>query len=128
MFNRWLFCFDVDGTLDCKENDNEEYLKGTIPEDVLVELWKKGHKITIVSPSPFFPKKWKGENHWFARNDSNDYRWENIKDAISYYMMDKFNTIYIDDLPSNRSKIQEWGVISFDPDTFMEIYNKGWFE
>ena len=27
-----LITFDVDGTLDCKENDNESYLKGVVPD------------------------------------------------------------------------------------------------
>ena len=40
-----LITLDVDGTLDCKENDNEQYLKGIIPTSLLLDLQKKGINI-----------------------------------------------------------------------------------
>lgn len=125
---RQLICFDVDGTLDCKENDNEDYLKGVIPEEVLVDLWKKGYGIAIVSPSPYFPDKWKGENHWFCKNGSNDYRWENVDDAINYYKTSRYNTIYVDDLEANCKQLMKLDVISYSPELFLKIYNAGMFE
>ena len=81
-----LICFDVDGTLLTDEmKDGGEYVKGVIPTNMLIDLWKLGHKIAIVSPSPYLPKQFSGDNHWFKRNSSNDYRWENINDAMIYY-------------------------------------------
>jgi len=117
-----LICFDVDGSLECKENDNEEYLKGVVPENLLVKLWKKGYAIAIVSPSPYFPDKWKGDNHWFKRNGSNDYRWENVDDAIKYYKTERLNTTYVDDLKANRIQLKKLNVISYSPEDFMEIF------
>jgi hypothetical protein len=119
-----LICFDVDGTLDCKENDGEEYLKGIIPEEVLVNLWKQGFGIAIVSPSPYFPDKWKGNNHWFQRNGSNDYRFENIKDAMECYNTQDFNVLYVDDLIGNHKIVNKVlpDVICYTPEQFMKGY------
>ena len=122
-----LICFDVDGTLDCKENDNEEYLKGIIPENYLVELWKMGYGIAIVSPSPFFPEKWKGENHWFCEYGSNEYRWKNVDDAISSNKTNRFNTLYVDDLEANRKQLENLDVISYSPEKFLAMYHMGCF-
>ena len=117
-----LICFDVDGTIDCKENDNEDYLKGIIPENVLVELWKQGNQIAIVSPSPYFPDKWKGDNHWFCRNSSNDYRWENINDAMIYYGNLGLDVVYVDDLVGNHKLVQKVlpSVVCYTPEEFLK--------
>ena len=124
-----LFCFDVDGTLDCKENDNEEYLKGIIPEKVLDDLYDDGHDIAIVSPSPYFPQKWK--HSWFCRNSSNDYRWENIKNAMNYYKVKENKVIYVDDLEGNFNMFPDCfkDITCYTPDKFMAIHdNLGWFK
>ena len=119
-----LICFDVDGTLDCKDNDNESsYLKGIIPEKLLVELWKKGHEIAIVSPSPYFPDKWKGKNHWFAEFGSNEMRWRNISDAMAFYKRTSDLTIYVDDLEANRKNVLKifQDITCYSPEEFMRL-------
>lgn len=121
--DKMLICWDVDGTIDCKENDKEEYLKGIVPEDDIVRLWIKGHQIAICSPSPYFPDKWKGDNHWFKRNGSNFSRWENIKDAMKHYnVTDKDKVIYVDDLLGNLKIIRDvYGIKKvYTPQGFME--------
>lgn len=118
-----LICFDVDGTIDCKENDGEEYLKGIIPENDIVELWKKGHKIAICSPSPYFPQKWKGDNHWFQRNGDGFCRWENIQDAMKFYnITDKDKVIYVDDLRGTLKIVRDVNGLKhvYTPEGFME--------
>ena len=112
-----LFCFDVDGTLLTDEMENEgQYVKGTIPTKTLSLLELAGHKVVIVSPSPFRPDGFKV----FARNESNDYRWENIQDAMDYYgITDKSDVIYVDDLQLNRIMIIQWGVDSYSPNGFL---------
>ncbi len=115
-----MFAFDVDGTLLTDKMDNEgQYVKGIIPTIVLTRLEQQGHKVVIVSPSPFRPDGFKV----FARNGSNDYRWENINDAIIYYGMSKEDVIYIDDLESNRKQLLKWGVCTVvEPDVFMILF------
>ena len=118
-----LICFDVDGTIDCKENDKEEYLKGIIPEGKLVELWMKGHKIAICSPSPYFPDKWKGDNHWFCRNGDGFSRWENIQDAMNFHnITDKDQVIYVDDLRGTLKIVRDVNGLKhvYTPEGFME--------
>lgn len=112
-----LFCFDVDGTLLTDKMDNEgQYVKGVIPTIILNRLEQQGHKVAIVSPSPFRPDGFKV----FDRNGSNDYRWENINDAMDYYGMAKEDIIYVDDLPSNRQQILFWGAFNtMSPEIFM---------
>ena len=122
-----LICWDVDGTIDCKENDGEDYLKGIVPEDVIVELWKSGHSIAICSPSPYFPDKWKGDNHWFCRNGDNFSRWENIKDAMVHYKVtDKDQVVYVDDLRGNLKIIRDvFGIKNvYTPEGFMEYMSE----
>ncbi len=117
-----LICFDVDGTLLTDEMENEgQYVKGIIPTKTLIDLWKLGHKIAIVSPSPFLPKQFRGDNHWFKRNGSNDYRFENILDARIYYKMSLLDTIYVDDLEANRKNVKMYVSESFSPEEFLEI-------
>ena len=115
-----LFCFDVDGTLlTDKMKDEGQYVKGIIPTSILRELEQKGHRVVIVSPSPFGPGGFKV----FARNGSNDYRWENIKDAMDYYGYSKDHTVYVDDLQSNLHQIMKFGISSvFTPEAFMIYY------
>jgi len=120
-----LICFDVDGTLLTKEMENEgQYVKGIIPTSLLIKLWKKDYGIAIVSPSPYLPNQFSGDNHWFKRNGSNDYRWENVDDAIKYYKTNRFNTIYVDDLESNRKQLEKLDVISYSPEQFVSIFTK----
>ncbi len=115
-----LYCFDVDGTIDCKENDSEEYLKGVIKTDVLLDLEKQGHKIAIVSSSPFFPEKWKGDNYWFKRNADGFCRLQNIRDAQKYHGVSDYETIYIDDLKGVLTMIRDQSNITcFSPKDFL---------
>lgn len=119
-----LFCFDVDGTLITDEmmSINSEYVYGIIPTEVLKDLQYAGHKVCIVSPSPYGPKGFKV----FARNGSNDYRWENIRDAMDYYGFTKDQTVYIDDLQSNIQQITKFGIpFIFTPEAFMIYYTIG---
>lgn len=122
-----LICFDVDGTLLTDEMNNEgEYVKGIIPTTVLIDLWKQGHKIAIVSPSPFLPRQFSGDNHWFKRNSSNDYRWENIRDAMKYYhYSDLDGLIYVDDLIGNHRLVKKEipTIGCYTPKEFMKIYS-----
>lgn len=117
-------CFDVDGTLLTDEMDGEgDYVKGIIPTQHLINLWKNGHQIAIVSPSPFLPVQFSGDNHWFKRNSSNDYRWENIKDAMKYYKNDGFGVMYIDDLMGNHKLVKKElpFTVCYTPKEFMDI-------
>ena len=116
-----LYCFDVDGTLLSEEmKDEGQYVKGIIPTTSLKKLEAKGHTIAIVSPSPYLPACYTNDDHWFSRNGSNDYRWENINDAMKHYKMPKESVRYVDDLESNRKQIEEWGVISYSPEEFRD--------
>jgi hypothetical protein len=114
-----LICLDVDGTLDCKENDNEQYLKGIVPTKLLLELQNKGINIALCSPSPYSPETFRNSSHWFCRNGSNDYRWENVIDAMNTFRIMKSETIYVDDLESNRNQLIREGVTSYSPEEFM---------
>ena len=117
-----LICFDVDGTLLTDEMENEgQYVKGIIPTETLIYLWKLGHKIAIVSPSPFLPRQFSGDNHLFKRNGSNDYRFENIIDARDYYEMSLLDTIYVDDLEANRKNVKMYVSESFSPEEFLNL-------
>ena len=116
-----LITLDVDGTLDCKENDNEQYLKGIIPTSLLLDLQKKGINIALCSPSPYSPQVFRNSSHWFCKNGSNDYRWENVIEAINTFKVTKAETIYVDDLESNRNQLLKEGVQSYSPEGFMFI-------
>lgn len=99
-----LYCFDVDGTLsNSKMNGESEYIRGIIPTSVIVDILAKGDKVAIVSPSPFYPEGF--ENLIFARNGSNDYRFENIKDAMRHYNIEKRDVVYVDDLLGNLKSV-----------------------
>ena len=124
-----LFCFDVDGTLLSNEmKDMGQYVEGIIPTETLVNLERIGHKVVVVSPSPYLPKRYTDDNHWFKRNGSNDYRWENINDAMKSYDVPKESVRYVDDLESNRNQIEKWGVISYSPEEFLSMYVTGKFD
>lgn len=120
-----MYCFDVDGTLLSGEmKDEGEYVRGIIPTTELKKLEAKGNIICIVSPSPFLPAEYTDDKHWFNRNGSNDYRWENINDAMKAHDIPKESVVYVDDLESNRKQIEEWGVISYSPKEFMNVILK----
>lgn len=114
-----MICFDIDGTLFTEKMENEgQYVKGIIPTNKLKELENSGHIIAIVSPSPFYPDNFMV----FCRNGSNDYRWENINDAMRCNnIKSKYDVCYVDDLDGNRKQIREWGVMSFSPEEFMKL-------
>ena len=115
-----LITFDIDGTLLTDEMENEgQYVKGIIPTKVLEQLQLKGINVALVSPSPYGPEALKDDQHWFCRNGSNDYRWENIQDAMKAFGVTKDETIYIDDLDSNINQILKWSVQSYTPEAFM---------
>lgn len=104
----YLYCFDVDGTLLTKEMVNEsEHIKGIIKEDVLDQLEQYGHKIVIVSPSPYLPAKYKNKDHWIKDYVVNEERFLNVKKAMSLYGYTKDNTIYIDDSESLRNQVSK---------------------
>ena len=116
-----LFCFDVDGTLLTNKMDNEgQYVKGIIPTIILDRLQQQGHHVVIVSPSPFRPDGFKV----FDRNGSNDYRWENIKDAMEYYGYSGWcygSVVYIDDLHGNLDIVSKnLNIRTMTPIMFMD--------
>ena len=117
-----LLCFDCDGTLLTDKMENEgQYVKGVIPTKTLTRLEEQGHKVVIVSPSPFRPDGFKV----FARNGSNDYRWENIKDAMEYYGIGEEQVIYVDDLEANRNQLIKFGIpFVFSPEAFMLMMSR----
>ena len=122
--NKMLICFDIDGTLLTDEmNDHGEHLKGIIPTKHLINLHTQGHKIAIVSPSPSRPREFSGDEHWFKRNSSNDYRWENIKDAIIYHGGSSFDVMYVDDLIGNHKMVKKAlpTVVCYTPKEFMNL-------
>ena len=112
-----LFCFDVDGTLLTDKMDGEgQYVKGMIPTSILTKLEIKGHKVVIVSPSPFRPDGFKV----FAEYGSNEFRWKNIESAMDYYGITKDQTVYVDDLKSNVQQIRDYGIpFVYSPEAFM---------
>ena len=119
-----LIAFDIDGTLLTDEMKNEgQYVKGVIPTVVLHNLSAKGINVALVSPSPFGPEAFKNSNHWFARNGSNDYRWENIVDAQIHFGATNDETIYVDDLEGNRTMIEKKLLLvkTYSPEEFMEM-------
>lgn len=122
-----LYCFDVDGTLLTDEMENEgQYVKGIIPTKKLIELEKKGNKIAIVSPSPFLPARYTDDNHWFKKFGSNEYRGINVEMAMNAHGISAENTIYVDDLKSNRNQLEKINVESYSPEKFMKFISKGY--
>lgn len=116
-----LFCFDVDGTLLTDEMENEgQYVKGIIPTELLIRLEKEGHKIAVVSPSPYLPKRY--TDNWFKEYGSNEYRWKNVQDAMVAHNFKESETIYIDDLEANRNQLHEQGIFAISPEEFMRLY------
>lgn len=121
---KMLFCFDIDGTLlNEKMLGNDFTYAGKIPTKVLVSLLVKGHKVGIVSPSPYLPEGF--EDLVYAKNGSNDYRWENIQQAMdANNITDKNTVVYVDDLESNRNNVKKFGVREvYSPEEFMIDYN-----
>ncbi len=117
-----LYCFDVDGTLLTDEmKDEGQYVKGLIRTKKLIELEKKGNKVVIVSPSPFLPKRYTDENHWFKKFGSNEYRSINVEIAMKTYGVTAENTIYVDDLEANRKQLEKINVKSYSPEEFMRL-------
>ncbi len=123
-----LFCFDVDGTLlTDRMKDMGQYVEGVIPTNELIKLEEQGHKIAICSPSPYLPDEYANEKHWFKVNSSNDYRWENIKDAMRFYdFTDNTQVFYVDDLIGNCKQVVKHfeGINVYTPEAFMEWLNK----
>lgn len=117
-----LICFDCDETLLSEEMENEgQYIKGIISTQVLIDLENKGYKIAMVSPSPFIPKQYRGENYWFKRNAEGFCRLENIRDAQRHHNVDDNNTIYVDDLKGVLNMIQSQSNITcFTPEEFLD--------
>lgn len=116
-----LIAFDVDGTLLTKEMEGMgQYVEGIIPTSILINLEKQGYIITIVSPSPYLPKIYQNDEHWFCRNGSNDYRWSNIVDAQKFYGITKDDTIYIDDLEGNHKNVKNYVKLSYFPQEFLD--------
>ena len=123
MTDKMLFCFDVDGTLTNQKMIGDKFTyAGIIPTHVLVYLISYGHRVAIVSPSPYFPEGF--ESMVYAKNGSNDYRWENIENAmVANNILDKNSVVYVDDLKANRDKIKTWGVREvYSPEEFMVDY------
>jgi hypothetical protein len=119
-----LFTFDVDETLLTEEMENEgQYVKGVIPTQILMDLESNGHDIAVVSPSPFLPKQYADDNHWFKRNGNSFCRLENIRDAQKYYKTDDKDTIYVDDLVGVLKMIMSQSKINcFTPEQFMKKF------
>lgn len=119
-----LYCFDVDGTLLTDEMENEgQYVKGIIPTAKLIQLEEEGHKVVIVSPSPFLPQRYANQYQWIKPFGSNDYRWANVKKAIQIHHCIIEDTIYIDDLEANRIQLDKLGVKSYSPEEFMKTFD-----
>ena len=119
-----LFAFDVDGTLLTDEMENEgQYVKGIIPTEKLIELEKKGNIVVILSPSPFLPQRYTDDNHWFKKFGSNEYRGINVEIAMKTHGISAENTIYVDDLESNRKQLEKFKVKSYTPEEFMALKN-----
>lgn len=117
-----LYCFDVDGTLLTGEMKKEgQYVKGIIPTKILIQLEKKGHKVAIVSPSPFLPERYVHNNHWFKKFGSNEYRWANVAAAMQAHNTSPKKTVYVDDLESNRKQMESMGIKSYSPESFMKL-------
>ena len=97
-----------------------EYVRGKIPTHVLVDQLSAGHNVAIVSPSPFFPDGF--DRCVFATWGSNDMRWKNIEEAMTFNnVLDKDDVIYVDDLEANRNQLRAWGVKQvFSPEEFLE--------
>ncbi|MCV0372648.1 MAG: hypothetical protein K5793_03745 [Nitrosarchaeum sp.] len=115
-----LYCFDVDGTLLTDENCNDEYLKGIIESNVLLQLEKEGNVVVIVSPSPYLDKEFRDERHWIKEYVNNDDRWLNVKKAMSLYGFDEKSTIYIDDNIELCGKVENaLGVLCIQPEDFI---------
>lgn len=83
-----LFAFDIDGTLECKEDDSE-YINGPVKLSTLDRL-AIHNKIVIVSPSPYYPKHSDGKPLYpiFAEYESDTYRHKNLLEAKSSFPVD----------------------------------------
>lgn len=120
-----LFTFDIDGTLSNNTmNDYGEHVRGIIPTSVLIKLILDGHKVALVSPSPFYPEGF--DNMVFAPNGSNEYRWENVREAMKWNnITSKDDVVYIDDLKANRENVRKWGIKQvYSPEEFMKEIGK----
>lgn len=80
-----LICFDIDGTLECKEEDSQ-YINGPVKLRTLERL-SKDYQIAMVSPSPYYPKHSDGSNLYpvFAQYGSDTMRHKNLLDALKAF-------------------------------------------
>jgi len=119
-----LITFDIDETLLTDKMEHEDqYVRGIIPTAKLLELESLGIKIALVSPSPYGPSIYKNDDHWFRLSESNEYRWKNVIDAQMHYNIQNSETIYVDDLLSNRIQLEKLGIKSYSPEEFMNSFD-----
>lgn len=116
-----LFAFDVDGTLECKE-EKSEYINGPVKISTLVRL-SIYNKIVIVSPSPYYPKHSDGVSLFpiFAEYESNTYRHKNLLDAEKSFPVDGLK-IYVSD-NGDHKEADKAGFIFITEKEFAKKYN-----
>ncbi len=117
-----LICFDIDGTLECKEDDSE-YINGPVKLTTLDHLAKK-HRIVIVSPSPYYPKDDNGRSLYpiFSKYESNTYRHLNLLEAKESFPVDGLN-IYVSN-NGDYKEAEKAGFIFIDEKVFAENFNE----
>jgi len=122
-----LICFDVDGIF--IQLEKIEYISGPIqPLDVL-KLEQKGVYVTIVSPSPYFPKNSENDSLFEICNleQENDRRYVNLEYSKKKYF-EKFNKfpihcIYISD-NEDYEQAKKSGFVYLDVNDFENILTK----
>jgi hypothetical protein len=117
-----ILAFDIDGTLLTKEMDDEgEYMKGLIRTEELTALSEKGFSITIVSPSPFYPKNKDGIPMFqmFQEWGGDTMRWKNLADAENYFGKADLK-LYISN-NGDRKEAQKAGYIYVDVNEFRDM-------
>lgn len=119
-----LICFDIDGVFKQKE-ELSQYVNGPIDPEWVKDLNSNGDLITLVSPSPFYPKDDKGFPLWpvFAEFESNDYRHRNLLNSIEYCKQ-FFNPIlklYVSD-NGDYKEAQKAGFVYVDSQMFANAW------
>lgn len=80
-----LICFDIDGVFK-QDKEESRYVNGPVDPQWVKDLLSNGDLITLVSPSPFYPRDKDGFPMFpiFDKYPSNNYRHKNLQDSINY--------------------------------------------
>lgn len=125
--NSALICFDVDGIF--IQSEQIDYVSGPINPSDIMNLEKQGVFVTIVSPSPYFPKNSENTSLFELCNSEpeNDRRHINLENSKERYFQ-KYNRqpencIYISD-NEDYDESEKAGFVYVDVNDFVDYLSK----